>query len=191
MRDIEAVLEALPWQDVMPLLQDIIDAAELAIVREALFISLASERHADGDVMLVDDLAQEARIALWDLDPTRFDETDVGFLRRAMLNAIKQAKYEEWFAGDAGRRDKWKDTSAIEGWDEEDGDAFLERVIRGEAKLRVRKKAGSKVSTKVRAIPARLRRVKRVKRSRRLRRLRRLRRAKRLRLQRSKQEGAK
>ena len=63
------------------------------IVREAArefgpWIKRVAYLNAAGDVELAQDLEQEALIKLWDLDPTRFDSDDRGWLETVLRNCM-------------------------------------------------------------------------------------------------------
>lgn len=68
-------------------------AAEQAIEREEPYIDRLARWLSEGDAMLADDLAQVGRITLWDIDPSRFGESDRGYQRAAIRYAMVRAKY--------------------------------------------------------------------------------------------------
>ena len=75
------------------------DAAyEDARRRLAPIVRLLARRLAPGDEDLTEDLQQVAWVALWLLDPSRFDESGQGYVKQAlwsrMLNALDQERRE-------------------------------------------------------------------------------------------------
>jgi hypothetical protein len=63
-----------------------------ALEREDGFIRYAAMRHSDGDDLLADDLAQAARLQLWDMDPSRFGPEDKQYVRRTLVLAMRLAR---------------------------------------------------------------------------------------------------
>jgi DNA-directed RNA polymerase specialized sigma24 family protein len=80
-----------------------------------LLIRIA-RKHAQQDETLFDDLMQEARIALWKLDVTRYDRAS----RRALIRAVKMAmllamRRERHHTHAEGRRKKWEALEEVPG----------------------------------------------------------------------------
>ena len=50
---------------------------------------------ADGDLMLADDLVQEARILLWELDPSRFERDDLRLAKRMLVRRMRKVARRE------------------------------------------------------------------------------------------------
>lgn len=67
----------------------------LAVERMTPMINKVARSLAQGDTQLFDDYVQEARIAIWDLDPARFDETDEKYFRRAVVTYMRMAARRE------------------------------------------------------------------------------------------------
>ena len=53
------------------------------------FIKMVARFKAKGDYQLALDFEQEALIRLWELDPTRFESTDEGYVKRALRHRIE------------------------------------------------------------------------------------------------------
>ena len=63
-------------------------AFHAALVRLRDYIAWRAKQLACGDADLADDLAQEATVHLWELDPSRFAEEDQLYLRRSLVNRM-------------------------------------------------------------------------------------------------------
>ena len=59
------------------------------------FIRTSARRLAGHDRALAKDLEQEAAIRLWQLDPTRFDASDAGYVRSALYKRMQDAARRE------------------------------------------------------------------------------------------------
>lgn len=63
--------------------------------RLALIINRHALDLADQDGDLADDLRQEAWVHLWELDPSRFDENDWSYLKKALVSRMINALHRE------------------------------------------------------------------------------------------------
>lgn len=63
---------------------------------ERRFLEWKAHGLAPRDPMLAEDLVQEAMIALWNVDPSRFARHEHGFIRKAMVHAMYDAWEREW-----------------------------------------------------------------------------------------------
>ena len=59
------------------------------------FIRENARRISGGDAALAADLEQEARITLWQLDPTRFEDGDYSYLRAALFKRMLHVARKE------------------------------------------------------------------------------------------------
>jgi DNA-directed RNA polymerase specialized sigma24 family protein len=83
------------------------DAVPEALEEFKTYIRVTSRivaRDFAGDRSVAEDLAQEAAIVLWELDPTRFDANDVEYLRSAMYTRMKFMGRKERRARGGNRR---------------------------------------------------------------------------------------
>jgi DNA-directed RNA polymerase specialized sigma subunit len=67
----------------------------LAVARMTPLIEKVARSLAQGDSQLYEDYVQEARIAIWEIDPSRFDESDERYLRRAVVMYMRLAARRE------------------------------------------------------------------------------------------------
>lgn len=67
-------------------------------------IKAEAKQLAAGSRELRKDLEQEALILLWELDPTRFDASDRGYLRTAIRQRMRDVLREEKRLSGGGRR---------------------------------------------------------------------------------------
>jgi hypothetical protein len=75
-----------------------IDADEAvgeALARFRWFIQATARYFAEEELELVEDLEQEAGIALWKADPTRFDAEDEIYLNGLLFKTIQKARRRE------------------------------------------------------------------------------------------------
>ena len=94
-------LVSLREPDVSPAQREVYDevpAFVVAIKRLTPFLRRFAGRIADGDAQLTEDLVQEALIALWELDPSRFGEGDQLYLKRALVRRMINAAEREFVA---------------------------------------------------------------------------------------------
>ena len=68
-------------------------AFDIAYARLSGYVLSRALKIADGDRALADDLAQQARVHLWELDPSRYTAAEDGFLKlalsRRMMNCAR------------------------------------------------------------------------------------------------------
>ena len=74
----------------------------LAVERMTPLIEKVARSLAQGDDQLFEDYVQEARIGIWEMDPSRFDESDERYLRRAVVLYMRLAARRE--RRETGRR---------------------------------------------------------------------------------------
>jgi DNA-directed RNA polymerase specialized sigma subunit len=67
----------------------------LAVERMTPLIEKVARSLAQGNSQLFEDYVQEARIAIWEMDPSRFDESDERYLRRAVVLYMRMAARRE------------------------------------------------------------------------------------------------
>ena len=75
-----------------PLRGDTVGALELAVAHFGPRLRRASRVVARGDKDLAKDFYQIAITQLWELDPSRFDKDDEGYLWQAMMNRMLMAR---------------------------------------------------------------------------------------------------
>lgn len=73
------------------------------------FIRKVAFMIAGGDRQLAQDLEQEALILLWELDPTRFDPSDEGYVKSALRRRMLRAFRDERRRAGGSRRVSWDD----------------------------------------------------------------------------------
>lgn len=78
------------------------------------FIKRGATFLARGDYQLAQDLEQEALILLWELDPTRFESTDEGYVKNALWKDMLRARRDE--------RNKAHELIGVDFLDEDHGD---------------------------------------------------------------------
>ncbi len=71
------------------------DAVEEAIKRMRPFIRATAQHLSEGDIELAQDMEQEAGIALWRVDPTRFDATDDEYLHGVLFKTMQKTRRRE------------------------------------------------------------------------------------------------
>lgn len=71
-----------------PLRADTNRELELTIARLEKRLRHAARMVAEGDADLADDLYQRAITYLWELDPSRFDAEDEGYLWQSLVNRM-------------------------------------------------------------------------------------------------------
>ena len=79
------------------------DAVIEAVAKFRRFIRYGAMVLAGGEVDVAEDLEQEAYIVLWELDPSRFDADDDGYLLRAVFKRM-QWRYRGHFNTRGGIR---------------------------------------------------------------------------------------
>ena len=80
------------------------DALAEALGRFRWFIRATARYFAEEDDELAADLEQEAGIALWKVDPTRFDQEDEMYLHGMLFKTIQKARRKEWRKSGGRRR---------------------------------------------------------------------------------------
>ena len=93
------------------------------------YVRKSAEHLAQGEADFADDLEQEARIALWDLDPSRFDEDDAEYVKTALRNRMKDAARKERREAGGSRM---LSLSGVEEVDEETGFPIIGGIKDGE-----------------------------------------------------------
>jgi hypothetical protein len=83
---------------------DTADAVPDALAQHDALIRFAARRLAKRDSLLEDDLIQEAAIHLWELDPSRFDASDVWFIERELIRRMKREAKRERIASGRDKR---------------------------------------------------------------------------------------
>jgi hypothetical protein len=100
--------------------------AELATTttldREERYLKAVARAYAPRDRLLADDLAQAARITLWDVDASRFDADDGGYVKRLLLFAVRMARRSAMRAEGGMRRETLTMTADCDGDDGSDED---------------------------------------------------------------------
>ena len=79
------------------------DAIVDTVLKYRKFIRYAAVMLAREELDLVDDLEQEAFILLWEIDPSRFDDEDGGYLLRAIFKRM-QFRYRTHRRAEGGSR---------------------------------------------------------------------------------------
>jgi hypothetical protein len=101
--------------------------AELATTttldREKGYLKRVARAYAPRDPLLADDLAQAARITLWDVDASRFAADDDGYLKRLLMFAVRMARRSAMRAEGGMRRESLTVTAICDGDDTSDDDA--------------------------------------------------------------------
>ena len=69
-------------------LGDTAQSLERAMIRLGEFVRRVALKAARKDVDVAEDMYQEAMIRLWEMDPARFDERDLKYLGKALLNRM-------------------------------------------------------------------------------------------------------
>ena len=76
----------------------------MAAARRIGFLRRVARMISRGDRQFADDLVQEALIAMWELDPSRFDASDERVFMRMLVDRMKQARRKERVAAAEDRR---------------------------------------------------------------------------------------
>lgn len=104
------MIPALPVTRYEQTANDIVSAAAQYF---AGFIRKVAFAIARGDRELGGDLEQEALILLWELDPTRFDESDEGYVKAALRRRMQRAYRDERRKEGGSRRVSWDDRRVV------------------------------------------------------------------------------
>src|SRR5436309_1766426 len=78
-----------------PLRGDTTGELQLVIARLDDRLRRAARTIAEGDRDLADDLYEVAVTQLWEMDPSRFDQDDEGYLWRSMVNRMLNARRDD------------------------------------------------------------------------------------------------
>jgi len=77
-----------------------------AVARLTQYLRMIARRIADGDKHFEDDLVQEALVELWEIDASRFDESDQMYLKRSLVTRMIRTAEREFAKGTGVRRAK-------------------------------------------------------------------------------------
>ena len=78
-----------------PLRANTVGALELATARLEKRLRRAARAITEGDLDQAEDLYTLAVTHLWELDPSRFDEDDDGYLWRSLVNCMVSARRKD------------------------------------------------------------------------------------------------